>query len=206
MTENPINIIWCVRPDELHHRYPGQTETQSTYIELDLVDGSLLADFDGEVGRGVSENVVRGFERRYGIPVLTGDAANDLMREIAPLAERILADWERAWMHGNPVAVLGSDALEAESEIEKMLGLDGSEAPYFTAGQLVAEWDLNMFDNSELDEYGITAKTSDDRLEEIEKDILSNRTASIENPVSVCPGLTDHLRQLRDDLGTKGDE
>jgi DNA-binding XRE family transcriptional regulator len=49
-------------------------------------------------------------------------------------------------------------------------------------------------------EYGITADTTDARLEEIEEEILSDLAACNGSTVAVCHGLDDYLKQLRDGL------
>ncbi|MCY0924419.1 hypothetical protein OS965_41135, partial [Streptomyces sp. H27-G5] len=50
-----------------------------------------------------------GFDRRWAIPALTGEAANALLRDIAPLAQRMLDDWETDLddRQANVIAVLG---------------------------------------------------------------------------------------------------
>ena len=51
----------------LYHHYDGQFEAQTAYVELDLRDGELRADWDAEVGNGVPADVWHGLRRRYGI-------------------------------------------------------------------------------------------------------------------------------------------
>lgn len=191
-----VRVIECTYADELHRHYDGQTEAQDCYIELDLREGTLLASYNAEVGNAVPFTVYHGFERRYGIPVLTGDAADRAMEEIRPLAERILADWEEEWdeRRGNMVARLGEDAQAAEEEIEEKLG-------DFDESDMVTEWDINGATNGcEVDEYGITADTTDERLDEIEATILKDLADVSASDVVVCHGLDTYLRELRDKL------
>ncbi|WP_331756644.1 hypothetical protein [Streptomyces sp. NBC_01568] len=199
-----IRIIECTSSTELHRHYSGQSESQNAYIELDLKEGSLLADFDSEVGDGVPFSVYHGFERRYAIPVLTGASANRLMADLAPLAERILADWEEHWDGSNMVARLGADAQEAEELIEERLGIHlppQEQREQFDTEDLVAEWGLDgALNGCEVEEYGITADTTDGRLDEIAADIRANLAECGEGTVVVVHGLEDHLRQLRDGL------
>ncbi|QKW31475.1 hypothetical protein HUT11_35520 (plasmid) [Streptomyces seoulensis] len=203
-TTTTVRIIKCTDPTKLFRHYDGQSEAQPAYIELDLREGTLLADYDAEVGGAIPFSTYHGFERRYSIPVLTGEAANRVMQEIAPLAERILADWVEEWDGNNMVARLGGDALAAEEEIEKMLGNGlGSydrEHP-FAPDDLVTAWDIDGAVNGcEAEDYDIIAETTDERLEEIEKEILSDLAACGEGSVVVCHGLNDYLRNLRDGL------
>lgn len=209
-----VRIIECISPTELYRHYDGEFNAQDVYIELDLREGTLLADYNAQVGNAVPEAVFHGFERRYGIPILTGEAANRVMQELAPLADRILADWESEWNGQSTIAVLGSDALAAEEEIEKLLGLDrapggiDSENQGFAEIDIVAEWDVDGASNgSEADDYDITGNTTDARLEEIAAQITRDmaecapsREGDERTPVAVVHGLEEYLTQLRDDL------
>lgn len=202
MTSTVVTIRECTDPTELYRHYQGQSEPQSAYIALDLEDGRMWADYDAEVGNGVPESVFHGRDRRYGIPLLTAAAANDLMRELAPLAQRVVDGSDIEWDGNNRVARLNDDAQAAEAEIDARLGNGYDSGPvdaYFSPDQLIAVWDVaEALNGQEAGEYGITAGTSDERLDEIEKDILSSLTACGEAGVVVCTGLEEHLRRLRD--------
>lgn len=201
-----VRIIECTDPTGLFRHYQGQSEPQGAYIELDTQEGSLHASYDSEIGNAVPFSVYHGLDRRYNIPILTADAANRVMQEIAPLADRVIAGTKAEWDGNNTVAVLDDDARAAEEELEEHLGLPsqgyGDEPNQgFDDSDLVAAWDIGGATNGlEVDEYDITADTTDDRLEEIEKEILSDLVACGESPVVVCHGLDDYLRGLRDDL------
>ena len=200
-----VKIIRCTGPAELHRHYDGQSEAQGAYIELDLRKGSLLADYNAEVGNAVSFTVYHGFERRYSIPVLTGEAANRVMEEIAPMAARVLADWEEVRDGNNMVARLGKAAQDAEAQIEKHLGLTlgykDIEHQGFDASDVVAEWDIDgAVNGSEAKEYEITAKTSEERLNEIAAQITRDLAEVSESDVAVVHGLDEYLHGLRDDL------
>lgn len=199
-----VRIIECTEPAELYRHYDGQSEPQPAYLQLDLKAGTLHADYDGEIG-ATPFSVHYGFDRRWDIPLLTAKAANRTLREVAPLADRILADWEEKWDGNNMVAVLGEDAQAAEEEIEKLLGLptgygdDPNQG--FPDSDLIGVWDIGGATNGcEVDEFGITADTTDARLEEIEQEILTGLAGCGDSPVAVCHGLDDYLKGLRDDL------
>lgn len=202
-----VEIIRCTQPTELYRLYHGQSQAQPAYIELDLRRGSLLADYNAEVGNARPAEVRHGFERHYPIPVLTGEAANRVMGEIAPMAARMLADWDDFWDGNNMVARLGEDAQAAEEEIEKYLGahlgdgVGGSDDQGFDASDLVGQWDIDGATNGlEAEEYGITAETSDDRLDEIAAQITQELVEVGESKVAVVHGLEQYLRSVRDDL------
>lgn len=198
-----VEIVECTSPTQLYRHYPRESEPQPVYLQLDLETGTLEAIYHGMlVGGGVPQEVVYGYHRRYRVPVLTGDAANRIMREIAPLAERVIADWDRVHRGERLVAVLGPDAQAAEAAIEQLIsdrygdGDDLHQDP-----DVVQEWPVDaVTTGSEADEYGITGDTTDARLDEIEQQILRDRVPSSTAVVVVCHGLDTYLQQLRDDL------
>lgn len=205
-TTTTVRVLDCT---DLFRQYHGQSEPQPAYLELDLRDGTLLADYDSEVGSAAPYAVWHGFERRWGIPVLTGEAANRVMAEIAGLAGRILADYEEHWDGRNTVARLGEDAQAAEDEIRARLGpasysnreTTRLEAQGFPPSDLVGVWDVTcgVLNGYETEEHGITAETTDARLAEIEAEILSGLAGTGDSPVAVCAGLAAHLGELRDE-------
>ncbi|MFK8851178.1 hypothetical protein [Streptomyces sp. Ac-502] len=201
MTTTTTRVIECTSPDELYRQYSGQSEPQPCYIELDLREGVLLASYNAEIGNAVPFSVHYGFERRYGIPLLHAEAANQAMRDIRPLADRILADWEQVWDGNNLVARLGEDARAAEEELEGLL------EDRFVESDQVTVWDVDGATNRcEADEYGITAETTDDRLMEIEELIRQDLASVSDSSVVVLEGVDDYLRQLRDGLSEEDDD
>ncbi|MEW2187688.1 DUF1870 family protein [Streptomyces cellulosae] len=203
-----VRIVECTEPAELFRHYDGQTEPQPAYIELDTQNETLSATYDSEIGNAVPFTVYHGLDRRYGIPILTADAANRIMQEIAPLADRVIAGTTVEWDGNNNVAILDEDAQAAEEQIEKLLGLPSQEYGWggeanqgFADEDLVGVWDIGGATNGcEVDEYGITADTTDARLEEIEQEILSDLAVCNGGTVAVCHGLDDYLKGLRDEL------
>lgn len=204
MTSLSVTVQQCVNPTELFRQYAGQSEPQSAYIALSLETGGMWASYDAIVGSGTPEEVHNGRERWYGIPVLTAAAANALMDELVPLAARVVAGSEIEFNgNGNRVGVLNGDAQAAEEEIEARLGNGpGVDRQYvFAEGDMVAGWDLDgALNGSEVDDYGITAATTDDRLAEIEAKILADLASCGESGTVVCAGLDEHLQGLRDEL------
>ena len=95
--------ITHLETDDLHplwQQYDGQLNTQPAYIELDTTTpyDELSADYSGEVGGGVPEDVFNGKRRRYSIsPHLTMVEINALLDEVAAvLEENPDADVERS--------------------------------------------------------------------------------------------------------------
>lgn len=195
---NSVDIIECSTPTELFKQYPDELAPQPVYIELDLRDGRMLAEHQGEIGGGVPIGVHHGFRRRYDIPTVTGEAANRLMHKLAPLADRVLADWHEHWDGSNHVPVLGEDASDAEEGIGDLTALEG-----FAERDVVACWELDgALNGEETAEYGITGNTNNERLQEIADDITDVLASNSLNSsgIAVCPGLTEYLEMLRDGL------
>ena len=62
-------------------------------------------------------------------------------------------------------------------------------------------WGIDgVITGSEADEYGITAETTDERLDEIEEEIRKSLIDISPNGVVVLDGIDRHLRELRDEL------
>ena len=84
--------ITHLETDDLHplwQQYDGQLNTQPAFIEHDTRDGSLSADYSGEIGGGVPESVWNGKRRRYSIsPHLTLVEINTLLDEVAAVLEK----------------------------------------------------------------------------------------------------------------------
>ncbi|MFF7335393.1 hypothetical protein [Streptomyces sp. NPDC008150] len=198
-----VNITLCTEPTELFRQYHGQNEPQPAYIQLDTEAGTLHADYDAEIGNAVPASVWHGIDRRYRIPILTADAANRVMEEIAPLADRIVAGTTTEWDGNNHVAVMDDDAIAAEEELEEALGNGPSSrgASVFSESDVVAVWDIDgAVNGSEADDYDITPDTTDERLEEIANDILSNLADCAESDVAVCDGLLPYLKEKRQEV------
>jgi hypothetical protein len=203
MTSTPtVRINLCSDDEELYRHYDGQSEAQGCYIELDLRGESLHATYNAEVGNAVPFSVYHGFERRYSIPVLTGDAANELMEQIAPLADRILADWDEHWDGNNMKARLGEDAQAAEEEIESLLPYSepGHESP-----DVVGEWTMDAIQCTDA-ELGVRPDSTDAELGELEEEILKDLAECGESKVAVLPGLTNYLREARDRMAEEAAE
>lgn len=204
-----IRIVRCTNDDELYCHYNGQSDPQPCFIELDLSNKVLLADYNANIGGAVPVTVYSGIDRRYTIPILTAEAANKTMEQILPLADRIAADSEIEFDGRNNVAVLGDDAKAAEEEIRKHLGLDPGDPDYWHRGanqgfddsELVSIWSVDSATNgNEVEEYGITAKTTDERLTAIAIEIMDDLIGISNSDVVACHGLYEHLRGLRDEL------
>ncbi|MFN2310174.1 MAG: hypothetical protein ABR553_10670, partial [Gammaproteobacteria bacterium] len=108
----------------LYNRYPGQTEPQPSYVEMDE-DGFVSTNYSGEIGNGVPSYVWHGRTLRFSVPSdVRGDALADLLEgaEVVALLERIHAGHEVEWDGNNHRGYLDDDAQEAQGELEHILG------------------------------------------------------------------------------------
>jgi hypothetical protein len=189
--EDTMEIIYCTSPAELFRLYDGEQRPQATYIELHLVAGTLTAEYHAPVSpAGAPIGVRTGHIRRYPLPILTATAANRVLDDIAPLAERILADWTEVGADADPSAVLGRDAEDAETEIRRALDVD------YPDSDMVAVWSVADLDPDM--EIAVTAATTDEQLAEIEAGILRDLSATSDSGAVVVPDLAQHLQRLRD--------
>ena len=165
--------ITPVESSELHplwRQYDGQSTTQPAFIEHDTRNGSLIADYSGEVGGGVPEDVWNGKRRRYAIsPQLTCAEINVLLDDVA--------------------AVLREDA---DADIEELCAdrLTQSMGVYE-----VGDW---MEGIDPCDEYGITADSTDDDLETIGAAMIDYATGegcTITGVSDYCKQLRDELKE-----------
>lgn len=195
-----MRIITCDEPAELYCRYRNQHAPQPCYIEVDLDAGILFASYDPHADGKAPEDVFHGITRRYSIPALTSAEANKLLRQVKPLAARMARDWEKVWDGNAFRADLGEDAEAAETQIRALVG-DPNDPYRWGPDQLVAAWDVDSATNGdEVEEYNITAATTDQQLEKIEEDIRSSLLKTSPSTEIVLEGVGDYLANLRDDL------
>lgn len=196
------NTVTISEPGQLHHQYPGQDEPQDCYVQVDLPGQSVAADYNPEPGNAVPAQVFHGLVRRYPIPALTGEAAAELLEQIRPLAERLVADWTQVYDGSNLVAVLGGQAAAAEHEIEQICaGAWGDE----TAQVIVCGLE-GATTGEEAEEYGITAQTTDERLAQIEEDIRQVLVQGYDTEEVVLEGVDEYLEQLRQEAAEEDED
>ena len=164
--------------DDLHplwQQYEGQLNTQPAYIEFNSITDELSADYSGEIGGGVPEDVYYGKRRRYSIsPHLTLDEINTLLDEVA--------------------AVLETDSGK---DVERMCADRLTESHGVLA---VEDW---MQGIDPCDEYGLTADSTDDDLETIAAamvDYATGEGCTITGAVGFCEYLRDELRRKEDEM------
>lgn len=141
-----VQLIDVNETTELAVRYRGQNEQQPCYVQLDCRNGQLSASFNGEIGNAIPFSVYHGHDRRWGIRCLTADSANELLREIAPLAQDVLDGYSSEWDGNNNVARLTEQSQDAENKIERIC--DG--------------WDTGTLQVIDADEYATRNSVASD--------------------------------------------
>lgn len=192
-----IEIV-SVTGNELFRHYRGQTSAQPCNVSLDCRSGKLRAEYNPEIGNAIPAEEYHGHVQTWSIPCLRASAANALLAEIAPIAERVVAGYSREWDGSRYRAAFDEDAHSAIRDIESLCNAaDPSDA--------VKAWDagdwLTASGNTSRDavraEFGITADTTDEGLGAIEARVEEEAAASGE--ADVLTGTTAFLRRLRDE-------
>jgi hypothetical protein len=107
-------------------------------------------------------DVWHGHTRRYSIPCLVADAANDLIDEIAPLANQVIAGYSSEWDGHNWVAHYTDAAENASAEICEIC-----QKSYHDADNIIDEWDVDEW----LRDYNVDPTTTDDELVALAQEI-----------------------------------
>ncbi len=188
-------------PAALFHRYPSEPDPQPVNLVIDLRDGTVFCDWKNEPGRTcMPASVFHGRVRWYRIPVLTAAAANRLLDDALPYAQRILTGSHIDFDGSNHVGYLNDDAASAEVALTDMIERrypDDAASP-----DAVTEWQAADFfsgsdDDDACDEYNITAETSDEQLTAITGTVEQQMRATADGVIAPT-GVTDYLTELRD--------
>ena len=163
----------------LYTQYGGQTSAQPAHISLDVRTGDLKAETNYEIGTAVPFDVWHGVIQRYGINnELTYTEINELMDELAPLAQRVIDGAEVGYnTQANLTASFSDDAQEAIESIE-----DKCEDIETTSGGVwqAEQWFAQV---SAEEAYGLTAKTTESELKTIIKEAIDE--ARLQDDITV---------------------
>lgn len=179
---------------ELHCHYYGQAAPQPCYVALNLGSGVLCASYNGEIGNAVPFAVVHGRTLRWTIPALKADAANSLLAEIAPFAEKLCANYDTTWDGSNNVAVFDAADRAAMDAIQAFCDRVSDDDAIHSCD--ATDWFASIGSQAQQClALGITADTSDAELATIEDDADDEADA---NGCDFIDGLGDYLRRLRE--------
>jgi hypothetical protein len=106
-------------PAPLYERYATQNSPQSAFVELDE-DGTVTADWSGEIGNAVPSFVWHGRTLRFSVsPNVVGKRLLKYLEgDGRPLLARIHAGHEVEWDGSNQRGRLSEDAEEASAQLE----------------------------------------------------------------------------------------
>src|SRR5690606_10878118 len=160
---------------------------------------ALYADY--RATDGTPMRVWLGQVRTWSIPPLVADAANKLMQDIAPLAQRILdgSSIELDALTGRHIGVLNDDAAAAGEEIRVLIRRWCEDPGTATVEEIrAADW-YAACDDDPCDELGLTAETTDDELPAIAARVEADIRAAAEGVV-VITGAEAWARARREEL------
>ncbi len=191
-------------PTALFCHYDGEYRAQQCELVLDLTDGEFTCRYNPEIGNGRSAGEYHHLVLVTTIPTLTAAAANALLRELAPKAQRVLDGATVGWNGSNHVGRLDDDAAAAWDEIAAHCNPDGDgwagevEIVEYTA----AGWYAGAENADEIaTRLGITADTTDAQLAEMaaaETDEATTCNSHIGHVI--LTGADQYLTAIRDDL------
>jgi hypothetical protein len=187
-TESTITIS---EVGDLYLQYRGQHGAQPVYVQLDCEAETLSAEVDGSIGPGTPARVWHGRAIRWSIPALTESAAEGLLLDLIPLAQRVVDGYECRWDGSNHVGRLTEDAREAAEAIRDLCDRDWE-------GQTIEAWDAYEWfgpvgnGDCQRKAIGITAETTDEELAAI-----VTREENEAHP-RILNGAAEYLRNLRD--------
>jgi hypothetical protein len=184
---------------DLYHQYSQQSSPQDVFVELECDSGILRADWNAEIGNATPFSVYYGRDQRWGIPPLKAKSANNLLESIAPIAQRVLAGYDTRWDGNNMVGDFNEDAQDALNEIAAIC--EETCDPSLNDGEVIQVYDADDWfqycqDDELIKQYGITAKTTDDELVDIEKKIREEEIDKYD--LDELNDVDDFLERLRE--------
>jgi hypothetical protein len=200
----PLTIVFCEDSDT----FPLSTITSdgppgSCIVELDLKSGVLCATaYEADYSGAMPEELYRGQWLHYEIPSLRGSAANRLLREIAPFAERVLASSEflpENYLRSEATWSINTSAAHEIGKLCKRLWerpedrIVACDAEWWLVGQYEDQmWGYDEEDDlSVAERLGIDADTTDAEL-----DAMAARITG-ESGYEVVYHLEEYLRKVR---------
>lgn len=194
-TTPAVTITPVAEATELYRHEQGQPTQQEVRMHLDIESGTLSAAY---TPRGDEESMPKSvYDRRgvlWAIPCLTMDAANRLMAEAAPLAQRIIDGTEIYWDGQSRVGTQNADATSAIAAVVELI------RSYDDVDHTISEYSGDEYyddgPDAARETLGINADTTDAELARI---VEAAAAEALDNGV-VIPDLHDYLTQLRDEL------
>lgn len=194
-TTTTVAITPVVEATELYHHESDCPGRQPVQMHLDIATGTLSVAY---IPRGDEESIPKSvFCHRgvlWAIPCLIMSAANRLMTEAAPIAQRIIDGTTVEWDGQNNVGTHDQDATAAIDEIDRII------ANYDDIDNILTEYSADEYyddgPSAARDTLGIHADTTDHDL----ADITTQQAAEALSNNAIIPDLAEYLTKLREDL------
>jgi len=189
------------RTAPLFHQYPQQCQAQDAYIQLDPEDGTLHADWSGEIGNGVPSDVWHGLSRRYYIaPSLKGEAIADLLEDsdLLGLVARICAGYEETWDGSNNVGTLTDDAQDAEDDLKRLLDAASCNSSNLSVIWTARDWFFNLASVSGTAEEIIGFLDAEDRDQ---AETIAAEWVDDQIGLAIAGGHADDIEDAEDAVG-----
>lgn len=167
-----VEITHVTNKTELYCHYSNQTAQQDCYLSLCLTTGELCAGYDLEPG-STPHMTESGFHRRtlsWKIPCLTMDAANQLLIEAEPIAQRLLDGADIEWNGNAFVGRLNDDASMAEEDMVRLIEEYG-DAPTLATGD-ISFW-FTETSEEELANAGLNIDSGEEELRVAANEIVT---------------------------------
>lgn len=197
MTTVTVKTLDTDNQAQLYRQYQGQMQPQPVFVELDTEDGELSVDWSAAIGAGMSASVYHGRTLSWPLPrALTATAANELLANIAPMAQAVLdgyaIDWDGSNWVGAPTGPAAVDAIDKIGEWCTESDWDPADT---VCGYDAADW----FSEG-LDEVGVTAETTNEQLTVIAAQQDKDAATAGVCGFTVLEGALEFLTGYRDEL------
>ena len=124
MPDLTINTDNLKNKAPVYSKYNSQFNPQPAFIQLDCRDGSLMADYSGEIGNAVPMYFWHNQAVRWDIPSETsGESIKEVFEseDFQVCCQRILDGYEDYWDGSNWRGRYSEDAQAASQEVERIL-------------------------------------------------------------------------------------
>jgi hypothetical protein len=193
-------------PGELHHHYPNEIRPQPVVLSLDLEGGWLTCRYNPEVGNALPEAVYYNLALWWDLPILTAEAANRLLDDAKPLAQRILNGAEIRWTGDRHASVFDRDAEAAREEMAALCYQGRfADRDLIVEYDDPADWYAEETRRAVAARLGITADIGDARIAELADQEEKDAQSGSEYGLVIVVGIEEYLRELRDDLAAERD-
>ena len=117
-TAPTLEIIRAKGRKPLYCHYRGQNDPQPARLRLCCKSGTLLADYNPEVGPAMPADQWQGHTMVWSVPSDIGcRKLNQIMAATRPLAQRVLAGYASFWDGHNHIATYTGDGDAAAAQI-----------------------------------------------------------------------------------------